>query len=206
MESYLEMEQRLNAANRELENSRRRWGSNIGRRYANASLEECTSKALTDYALNISDNVEKGNGLYIFGDKGVGKTYLAAAIANTALEQEKSVKFTSAAEILLAVKASFSSKQSEKGSMQEYLTTNVLFLDDFGVEKFMKDNEDTWSQERIIYLVNYRYNNLLPIIFTSNYSLADLASKRGVSGRIIDRIRETCDVVKIEGKSWRDKS
>ena len=49
-----------------------------------------------------------------------------------------------------------------------------------------------------------RYNEMLPTIFTSNYSLGDLVTECGVAARTVDRIAEMSSaVLKITGKSRR---
>jgi DNA replication protein DnaC len=52
-------------------------------------------------------------------------------------------------------------------------------------------------------VVNKRYIDNKPIIFTSNYSLKELIENRGMADKTIDRIVEMCEVMKLEGQSYR---
>ena len=80
-----------------------------------------------------------------------------------------------------------------------------MFIDDFGTELVTKNNQDLWLQEKVFEVVNKRYNNNKPIIFTSNYSLRQLIEERGIADKTIDRINEMCTILKLNGDSYRRK-
>ena len=82
-------------------------------------------------------------------------------------------------------------------------SVNFLFIDDFGTEKVVKGNEDIWLQEKVFEVINKRYIDRKPIIFTSNYSLKELIEDRGIAKRSVDRIMEMCEVIKLDGQSYR---
>ena len=82
-------------------------------------------------------------------------------------------------------------------------TIEFLFIDDFGTEKVTKGNEDIWLQEKVFEVINRRYINNKPIIFTSNYSLQELIRDRGVADKTVDRIMEMCEVIRLNGQSYR---
>lgn len=69
-----------------------------------------------------------------------------------------------------------------------------------------KEDQDLWLQEKVFDIINKRYNNNRPIIFTSNYSLKELGAKRGVALKTIDRIAEICEPMVLKGKSYRQKA
>ena len=75
-------------------------------------------------------------------------------------------------------------------------TENILLLDDLGAEK-----QTDWVLEILYRLINYRYEQMLPTFFSSNYSLQELSEKIG--DRVVSRIVEKCDIVKIEGEDRR---
>lgn len=87
--------------------------------------------------------------------------------------------------------------------LKRLTSIDFLFIDDFGTEIVTKNNQDVWLQEKIFEVVNKRYNNNKPIIFTSNYSLRQLIEERGLADKTIDRINEVCEVMKLEGNSYR---
>ena len=80
---------------------------------------------------------------------------------------------------------------------------DFLFIDDFGTEKVTKGSEDIWMQEKVFEVINTRYIEQKPIIFTANYSLKELIEDRGMAKRTVDRIMEMCEVIRLDGKSYR---
>ena len=77
--------------------------------------------------------------------------------------------------------------------MDKYGDYHLLVLDDFGVEKI-----SDWSYQLLYMLINRRYNNLKTTIFTSNFSLEQIAQQLG-DDRLTSRIQHMCDVQKFEG-------
>ena len=154
---------------------------------------------------DVADKVLKsGIGIYLFGDKGTGKSRLTACMANELMSKYYSVLYTNFSEISKYIRNSFGSKLDSEYDFIERLTNiDFLFIDDFGTELVSKNDQDLWLQEKVFEVINKRYNNNKPIIFTSNYSLRQLLEERGVADKTIDRIAEMCEVIKIEGVSYR---
>lgn len=155
------------------------------------------------------ETVKNGCGIYLFGDKGVGKSHLTACMANFLLAKCVPVLFTNLFEISKAVKSTFSreSSQTEQILIQKFSDIDVLFFDDLGTEIFTKNSGETWLQGLLFDLINKRYNNQKATIFSSNYSLNSLINERGIMEKTVDRISQmTSDaVMKIEGRSLRGK-
>ncbi len=155
------------------------------------------------------ETVKNGYGIYLFGDKGVGKTHLTACMANFLLAERIPVLFTNLFEISKSVKSTFSreSSQTEQALIEKFSSIDVLFFDDLGTEIFTKNSGETWIQGLLFDLVNKRYNNQKATIFSSNYSLNELANERGVMEKTVDRIGEMTSsaVMRITGSSMRKK-
>ena len=82
-----------------------------------------------------------------------------------------------------------------------------MFIDDLGTERVQTKDGDLWLQEKVFDVLNKRYNNRKPTIFTSNYSIQELLSERGLAIRTVDRIVEMSSaVLKVEGNSYRMKA
>lgn len=150
---------------------------------------------------------ENGYGIYIYGDKGTGKTHLTACMANELIKQFRPVMFTNFFEIGEMIKTTFRGKGDTEGNIiNRIATVDFLFLDDLGTEKVMQNGEDNWMQGKIFEVLNKRYNNKKPTIFTSNYSIQQLTPERGMMDKTVDRIGEMSTVtLKIEGASNRTK-
>ena len=148
--------------------------------------------------------LERGYGIYLFGNKGTGKTHLTACMVNSLIEQGYTALCTNFSEISKKIKSTFKGTgETEAAFIQRLTDIDFLFIDDFGTEKVAKGDEDLWLQEKVFEIVNKRYVENKPIIFTSNYSLRELIEERGVADKTVDRINEMCTVMKLEGSSYR---
>ena len=155
-----------------------------------------------------AEALEKGYGMYLYGSSGAGKTHLTACMANKLMSQYREVLFTNFFEISAAIRNSFKGQNTntEQNILNMIASVDFLFLDDLGTERVKKDNEDMWLQEKIFEVINKRYNNKKPTIFTSNYSLQELVEDRGLMQKTVDRIIElSTAIIKLEGESYRFK-
>ena len=154
---------------------------------------------------NVSEVVkEKGFGIYIYGGSGTGKTHLTACMCNELIKQHKQVLFTNFFEIGKLIRATFNGRGNEAEQINRISSVDFLFIDDIGTERVLNRGEDTWMQEKIFEVINKRYNNKKPTIFTSNYSIKELIEDRFIMTKTVDRIVEMSNlIVKIEGESYR---
>jgi len=138
-------------------------------------------------------------GLYLYGPPGCGKTHLAVAALLDRLASRCRAQFVSTHELLLEARESFRGPGNRPLSsiLEESTSTDVLLLDDLGVEKTTE-----FAREVFVALVDRGYAQRRPqLIVTSNLDLAAVGRK--LDERIADRIRELCAVVKIGGVSHR---
>lgn len=211
-----EEERRNYERQREIEKLQK--SSLLGDRYKNVSFTNTNtgSNPLFDIAFNRCKNycevsskvLEEGYGIYLFGDSGVGKTRLTACMVNELIKQHRPTLFTNFFEISQIIRGTFkNSKYNEIDMIEKISNIDFLFIDDLGTERFTKDGTDTWLQEKVFEILNKRYNNKRPTIFTSNYSLEQLVNERGLMEKTVDRILEmSTAILKIEGESYRIKS
>ncbi len=150
--------------------------------------------------------LDKGIGIYLFGSKGAGKSHLTACMANELMNNYYSVLYTNFSEISKYIRSTFNkTTETEYDFLERLSSIDFLFIDDFGTELVTKNDQDLWLQEKVFEVINKRYNNNKPIIFTSNYSLRQLYEERGIADKTIDRINEMCEIMKLEGDSFRKK-
>ena len=156
-----------------------------------------------DVPQNIKDMVKSmrtsKRGIYIHGNVGSGKTHIAYAIKKKWDEvMGENSKFWNTTELLQEIKDDFDRGYADKSHILERLmdTQCLLFLDDIGAEK-----NTEWVMERFYLLINRRYVEMRPVIFTSNYSIAELSARLG--DRVASRIVELCDVVRLDGTDRR---
>jgi DNA replication protein DnaC len=229
-----ECEEKEQKAKEELQKQRRKTEriaeikslSLLGRRYENSAFEssgtgtnpsfDTAFNHCKNYCEDYKQMLETGQGIYIYGGFGTGKTHLTACIANELMENFVPVLFTNLFEISKAIKATFnrgysqsydnqSFHETEQSLIEKFSKINLLIFDDLGKEIFVKNESDTWLQNLLFNLINRRYNELKSTIFSSNYSLKELVEKRGLDEATADRIAEMTKnfVLKISGKSRR---
>ena len=125
---------------------------------------------------------EKPQGwLILLGGYGCGKTHLAAAIANRAIEQGNPALFVVVPDLLDHLRATYSpySTTTYDQRFEEIRSASLLVLDDLGAH-----SSTPWAQEKLFQIFNYRYNAQLPTVVTSNHELEEIDIR--VRSRIID--------------------
>lgn len=141
--------------------------------------------------------VGDGQGLMFHGPTGVGKTHLAAAIANAYIGRV-SVLYVSVPELLAEIRANMN-RSGDSNRLEIAKRAELLILDDIGAEK-----PSEWVRETQFVLINHRYEHRLPTVYTSNCSLAEIEDRLG--SRISSRIAEVSRVVRITGEDRRLKA
>lgn len=109
--------------------------------------------------------------LVLFGGYGCGKTHLAAAIANRAIERGQPVLFVVVPDLLDYLRATFSptSAATYDERFDQVRNAPLLILDDLGTQ-----SSTAWAQEKLFQILNYRYAARLPTVVTSNHRLEEI--------------------------------
>ena len=134
--------------------------------------------------------------LLMRGGYGCGKTHLAAAIANTALDQGLPVIFVTVPDLLDYLRGAYAptSTISYDQRFEQVRTAPLLILDDLGTE-----SATPWAQEKLFQLLNYRYVAKLPTVLTTARLLDELDPK--LRTRLLDVNR--CTIFAIQAPAYR---
>ena len=140
-------------------------------------------------------------GLYIWGGVGTGKTHLIYALSQIPTDDWKGleVMIFNTTDMLRQIKSQFdhpAENYYDDLFAQILQFKELLILDDLGSEKLTE-----WVQETFYMIINKRYEEMLPMIFTSNLKISELAGRIGE--RIVSRIIESCEVVELKGEDRR---
>lgn len=159
------------------------------------------------------------DGAYLYGKTGRGKTHAACGAIRAFVEQHvreveglwlyygPRAKFVNAPSWFWEMRDTYNHKgESEQEVFNRYAHAKLLVLDDLG-----KGSWTEWAIERLYLLLDYRCNEHLPTIITSNYGLARLASQfatdEETSQPFASRALKTCNRngIEFDGEDMRRK-
>jgi DNA replication protein DnaC len=139
------------------------------------------TKAMFDIAYGYAKDFskirnERPNGVAFTGTVGTGKTHLLAAIANNLLTRRVPVLFINTPSLLAELlTAQFSEDRSEmERKIGLVSNVDVAIFDDLAKEKVSE-----WGQTQYYRIINHRYLEGLPTLFSSNCDWDLLADKLG---------------------------
>lgn len=154
-----------------------------------------------EYKKNVCDNVKNGNGLFIYGGVGSGKTVWTYKIAREYMEtlsgkqwDEKTnpVYFANVPRLLDDLRSAMRNEELMAKLDSLIMESDLVIFDDLGAE-----NATEWAKDKLYQYIDYRYANCKASVFTSNKSLDE------IEVRIADRIRGTCTQVEFLMSSKR---
>lgn len=160
------------------------------------------------YAERFPYYAAKGEGLYIEGSNGTGKTHLAAAIALYLINEGLPVVCKTSSDLLADIKRGFDSGEAtEYEILRAYKEADLLIVDDLG-----KEQCTDWSMSTLYSILNDRYEDMKPTIITTNYNTEELMramTPRGFDDTkiraIISRLREVSKVVTMAWADYRSR-
>ncbi len=162
--------------------------------FDNSKFENKQTIYCKNYVKHWSKMKQQNIGLLFWGDVGIGKTYLAACIANALIEQEVSVKMINFSYVL---NTGFEEKNHLIDSLNDY---GLLIIDDFGSERGTE-----YGLEMIHSVLDARFNSNKPMIVTTNLSLKMLQNPQDeMHKKIYDRLK-FCIPVQFTGESMREQ-
>ena len=157
----------------------------------------------------VNDYPNNLKGFYLYGDFGVGKSFMVAALAHN-LSEKRGVSSTLLHYPSFVIDAKNAiGEGSVKTLVDEIKLAEVLILDDIGAEQ-----STPWVRDEILQVIlQYRMQEDLPTFFTSNFNFQDLEKHfaKGKNGndetwearRVMERIRYLAEETRLEGENRR---
>ncbi len=156
-------------------------------------------KVARSYCTEIEQKLAGGEGLWLYGDAGTGKTTLAMLVSKTALERGRSVAIYSMPKLLARIRRTYDGAAGEQtyGELFERLSTvDLLHIDDLGAE-----NRTEWVLEQLYALINERYEAQRAVVVTSNHDYDHLEQQVGT--RVVSRLSDMCELLPLHGDDRR---
>lgn len=114
---------------------------------------------------------EPAGWLVVTGASGSGKTHIAAAIGNRAVELGRPALFMVVPDLLDHLRAAYRPESAlpYEALFSQVRDAPVLILDDLGLQ-----NATAWAEEKLFQLINHRFNTRMPTVITTSLRLGEL--------------------------------
>ncbi len=176
--------------------------------YPDDYIEETTGQTPRDNMRNIlatakkyvQDFQDEPSNLLLYGNTGVGKTFLTNCIARELLDQSHTVVYLTSLrlfDILETYKFDRYLSHEEKDASAAYiLDSDLLIIDDLGTEL-----NNSFTSSQLYHCIDVRLNHRRSTIISTNLSFDDLRER--YSERIFSRLTSSYILLKLTGDDIR---
>lgn len=163
-----------------------------------SDLPEPIVRAVRGYVRKLEEHLRAGEGLWLFGDVGTGKTSLAMLVSQQALDAGHSVAIYSLPRLLAEIRDTFEadSEDSYVAFLDRLASVDLLHIDDVGAER-----TSPWVLEQLYAIVNARYEEEKAVLITTNLERDALAEQ--ITERTVSRLEEMCEILPLFGEDRR---
>lgn len=183
------------------------------RAYARAGLKPRFLLPLPDELAPMADRIvaalkegrAEGRGAYLCGTVGTGKTHIATEVGRRMVDARWGVLMTSSDEIITKAADTWGGPGTEESVFARLSRCDLLIIDELG-----KEQGRDWSISRLFRVVNDRYENMRPVVVTTQYPRKrDLIARLARSGEeetavaIVSRLTQICVSVPTGGEDRR---
>jgi DNA replication protein DnaC len=152
-----------------------------------ASLPKSQQAKVRTYYKRLSDKLESGNGLWLTGETGTGKTAVAALLTRRAAELGFSTRFCEVPELLNRLRWTYKEDAvlDDRELYADLAEADLLVLDDLGAPRV-----NDWVLEQLFLFINGRYKTGRAVIVTSDVDPHEL--RRQIGARTVRRLGDIC--------------
>jgi len=134
----------------------------------------------------------------VIGDRGRGKTQMAADLAIASIRRGRPARYVKAIEFFMEVKESYRKQASEKAVLDRYAQAALLVIDAIEVR-----GETAWEDNLLNHLVDRRYDEVVDTLLVGNVK-ADTETLNATLGTsILSRAREGIGITACNWPSYR---
>ena len=177
----------------------------IPREYQDASFQHSNVAGLPRHAVaavrhyvdTLDERLAEGDGLWLSGSIGTGKTWLAMLVARYAIERGRGVAVYSVPRLLSEIRRTYDGEGQTTLELLDQLTSvPLLVLDDAGTER-----TNPWVLEQLYTIINERWQERRSIVMTTNLDMIQMEERLGE--RAASRLVGMCETVLLDGVDHR---
>lgn len=136
----------------------------------------------------------------MLGNRGTGKTQMAAALIRETCQREASAIYVKAMDLFLDIRRAYQMEdECEADRIATYITPRLLVIDEFGVR-----GESPWEDRLVTHIIDKRYDAGRDTILISNQTPDEFKTAAGAS--ITSRMSETGGIIECNWPSFRRKA
>ena len=151
---------------------------------------------MQNYAKNFKNFYEKGAGLLVYGNVGVGKSFASACIVNKLIDKGIPCLMTNFSRVINDLTGMFQGKQEYIDNLIKY---DLLVIDDLGVQR-----ATPYANEIVTNVIDARVMSKKPLIVTTNLTPEELLGATEITyQRTLSRLFEHCIPIDFKGTDRR---
>lgn len=146
--------------------------------------------------------VDRTEDLVLIGQSGVGKSHIAKALCLIGCQQQRTVRYTSCANMLAKLYAALADNSMSR-ALKPYIKPQILLIDDLGYDPIEQEQA---REAQLLYKVLEARHEKTSTIITSNMPAekwADYLGNHYLTIALLDRLLYHGTVITIEGPSYR---
>ena len=168
-------------------------------------------KNIKKYVKNIEKFYDRGFGIWLHGQPGLGKTTLGTFILGAAIKKGFEVHYIEFQEALDLYTAKWNKSGIEKENIENKFNKKILYRDFLLLDNLGRETRTKINLKALEKIIRFRTNNGLPTIFTSNLSIKKFCNRYGNNYKnnngdvLFSLLSSSVKTVKLEGFDYRRK-
>ncbi len=168
----------------------------------------CREARMSDLSVALVEamtGLEDGQGLYLWGPVGAGKTWAMAALIRQFVNAKIWTKRVVWSGLLYEIKRTYGKGDSQESDvLQGVLDVEKLFIEDIGSTASINGQDSEFAKRTLDFIIDKRYEACLSTYITSNASIESLAKM--YTERATSRIEDNCTVIHLTGQDRRKQN